>query len=126
MITYKHNGEYWYADRRSAFNRARQWLIWFGGWEKAKGGWKVRRPRPFKGLYGPTPVAILGHRVTFFGDWLQVRLPNTIFVLRLRACYAGRRYAYCSHDGTPHNATVWWFGAPHEVVKAVRDREVTL
>lgn len=127
MKTYRNNGEYWYADRRSPFQRARMWLIWFGGWEKANGtGWALRRRR-FPGarttVADPTPVSILGHRLTFFGTWLQVRLPHTYLVLRYRGGYSGGPYAYLSNDGTPSRAHHWLFGAPREVIGAVAQHD---
>lgn len=124
MKTYKHNGEYWYVDARSPFKRVRNWLIWFGGWEKADGaGWKIRRDSPRGGIYGPRPVSILGHRVTFFGSWFDVRLPHTILVVRLRAGYDGGPYAYLSRDGTSSRAHHWLFGAPRGVRKAAERRD---
>lgn len=123
MKTYKHNGEHWYVDARSAFKRVRMWLVWFGGWEKANGaGWKLRRDKPLRGFYGPTPVAILGHRVTFFGDWLQVRLSRTYLTVRLKQGYSGGPYAFFSDDGTPSRAHHWLWGAPRNVQRAAERR----
>lgn len=123
MRTIHHNGEHWYEDRRSLFKRIRTWFVWFGGWEKANGaGWQLRRDKPMSGFYGPTPVAILGHRATFFGDWFQVRLRRVYLVVRLRKGYSGGPYAYCSPNGTPSQADTWLFGAPFEVRKAAKER----
>lgn len=123
MKTYKHNGEHWYVDSRSPFKRARMWLVWFGGWEKANGaGWEWPRRRIGRGFYGPTPVAILGHRLTFFGAWMQVRFPRTYLVIRFRKGYSGGPYAYFSNDGTPHSAHHWLFGASRSVVRAAEQR----
>lgn len=123
MKTYKHNGEHWYVDSRSLFKRLRNWVVWFGGWEKANGaGWKLRRDWPLRGFYGPTPVAILGHRVTFFGQWMDIRLRRTYLVIRFRKSYSGGPYAYLSDDGTSSRAHHWLFGAPHAVRRAAEKR----
>lgn len=123
MRTLKHNGEKWYIDSRSPFKRARQWLAWFGGWEKANGaGWQFRIPttRMVGGKLqrqwipmGPTPVALFGHRVTFYGWGINVRVGDRrggILCWHWQPGQFGRGYCYTSRDGTPHRATRWFWG----------------
>jgi len=102
MNDWKHNGERWWRDERPILKRARQWLVWFGGWEKANGaGWSFRRG-------GPTPISLLGHRFTLHrwgwalrtrtGHW--VRTPDAL---------------YLSIDGTPRGAVRYLVGTPEGV-----------
>lgn len=84
----------------------RRWFIWFGGWESAElnqwdSGWPAWH---FKNVYGgqwstPYPLSILGHMITFYSDWFQVRLTKRwIFVFAPRTSGA-----YISKDGTPQH-----------------------
>lgn len=122
MKTLHHNGEYWYENSQSLVKRARRWLIWIGGWEKANGaGWDLSTPSR-RHFMPPFPVSVLGHRTTFFGNWMQIRLPHTYLTIRFKRGYSGGPYAYLSNDGTPGGAHCWLFGAPHEVRRAVHKR----
>jgi hypothetical protein len=110
MRWYKHNGEHWYADDRSLWKRLRQWVVWFGGWERPNGGgWSFRG--------GPTPVSLFGHRLTLHGHWFDVRTPAGYLVVDVR-----ERTAYVSPNGTPRHAHTWIRGAPHDVVAAAEAR----
>ena len=107
MKTLHWNGERWYVEERSVLSRLRKWFVWFGGWERADGRWQFRTPRTLGHriwMY-PTPVSVLGHRVTFFGHWLQVRVSSGWLVVNFR-----ERYAYVSANGTPNNAHCWLWG----------------
>lgn len=117
MKTLKHNGENWYIDTRSAFKRARQWLCWIGGWEKANGaGWTI--PRAAIKLDGYleslTPVSLLGHRVTFQWFGVDIRIRGRGILCwhwkQRRFERAGKGYAYFSRNGTPSEATRWFWG----------------
>jgi hypothetical protein len=129
--TYNYNGEFWYCDRRPLWLRLRQWLIWFGMWEDPRRSGRGLRPlrgadeRHRRGwLRDPTPVSILGHRATFFGWGIQVRLGRSWFVWCFRRF--GERWrgkAYVSRDGTSARAHLWFWGEPHEVRKAVVEHE---
>jgi len=115
MKTYRWNGEYWYHDKRNWLKRARQWLIWLGGWEKANGaGWRVFWSYKRK-LKPPTPVSLFGHRITWYGWGGQIRLGRGWLVYARRPSAEGRRL-YISKDGTPGGAFVWYIGVPADVV----------
>ncbi len=106
MKTWKNNGEYWYCDRRSLWLRIRQWFIWVGGWEGSNGkGWTFWSR-------SPDPVSILGHRATYYGWGIQVRLKHGYFVLTWRK---GNRKAYISADGTPSGAHHWLWNPPQDI-----------
>ena len=117
MVTYRWNGECWYADRRGPWKRARQWLIWVGGWETANGaGWRFRIPY-INGRHlwmSPTPVSILGHWATWYGWGLTVRFGWWSFTWDWRVS----RHAYLSTNGTPNGAFHWLWGAPRDVREA--------
>lgn len=85
--------------------RARQRVIWFGGWEEANcGGWRFRA-RSSKRWMGPTPVSVL--RVfTYYGWGWQLRIPGTILVKSPNGLYL-------SPDGTPGSATRWFIGGKY-------------
>ena len=78
--------------------RARQLVIWFGGWEKANcGGWDMLTNDGR--LRSPTPVSVM--RVyTHYGWGWQFRLFATILVKSPDG-------VYFSPDGTPNKATRW-------------------
>ena len=90
------------ADRKRTLAywlcRARQRVIWFGGWEEANcGGWGFRSASGR--LMSPTPVSVL--RVfTHYGWGWSLHLPNTILT-------RGPDGVYFSPDGTPRSATLW-------------------
>src|ERR1700748_849595 len=108
MVTMKWNGEHWYEDRTPLLSRIATWLIWIGGTRKS-----------------PTPVSLLGHRVTFQswgaslrlpgGDWLVVAWdgvdPSQWWRCKPTAVYV-------SSNGTPDRAHIWLIGAPREVREA--------
>ncbi len=109
MITYHWNGEHWYKRDHSLLKRFRRWLLWVGGWELTNGaGWKVQGD--------PHPISLVGHRVTLFGDWMDIRTPWGIFV-------CGKDHAFFSPDGTPGSATTWLRGAPQEVLEGAEQWE---
>jgi hypothetical protein len=110
MITYHWNTEYWYRLDASLLRRASRWLIWIGGWELANfGGWRIRG--------APSPVSILGHRVTWFSWGFQVRLRGGYLVWSRR-----EGTLYFSPSGTPDGATVWIKGTPTDVVESAAKR----
>lgn len=126
LKTLKWNGEYWYEDNRTVWKRLRQWAIWIGGWEVqteqlTAGAWTLWRGKE------PTPVALLGHRVTWYGHWFQARTPWGVLVVRFARDERGRmkreiESAYISHNGTPGGAHVWIVGADHHVLDAINRR----
>ena len=112
MKTLRWNGERWYVDSRSLWKRVRQWVIWIGGWERANGaGWQFSIKHPYRRVgriwMGPTPVSLLGHRVTFFSHWFDFRIRSGVVVVNFR-----ERHAYVSRDGTPNRAHHWLWGVP--------------
>jgi hypothetical protein len=121
MKLYRHNGEHWYVDNRSLLKRFRCWLIWIGGWEKANhSGWQFRRqqigyvPPRYRWL-GVTPVSLFGHRITVqrFGVSIRFRRGYLCFNHDAR-----HHYGYFSPNATPWAATMWLYGAPHDVQHA--------
>lgn len=122
MLTYRWNGEYWYADRRSLWKRVRQWFVWVGGWEKANGaGWQFRIPyvgKPDWLWLSAAPVSVFGHRATWYGWGIDVRFGWCSFTWDWRV----ERCAYLSPDGTPGRAFHWLWGTPSEVRDAVASR----
>jgi len=122
--TYHWNGERWYENDFSLWKRLRRWVVWFGGWETAKGGWQFRIPgyaRKWLWL-SPTPVSLFGHRFTAFGWGWQVRVPGGWLV---HSREDGRRRLYVSRDGTPNRAHCWIIGAPHDVKRAAEVRSAS-
>ena len=118
MRTYHWNGEFWYRRDWSLFHRIRNWFIWIGGWEKANGeGWEIFH-KTFQGwrIWDPTPISLFGHRVTFFGNWWQMRT-------HLGYLTVSRVHAYISRDGTTSTATIFYWGAPPDIVRQVQERE---
>jgi hypothetical protein len=82
----------------NSVKRLRRWVIWFGGWELANGeGWRFE--------YGPTPVSLFGHFITFYGGgWVDVRVGRGTLVVFFPGSH--RRsvpgcHAYWSPNGTP-------------------------
>lgn len=119
MKIYRWNGEYWYYDRRTWLKRVRQWFLWIGGWEQANGaGWKFRTTRG-NHRRSPTPIALFGHRITWYGWGGQIRLRRGWLVFTKRIHAEGRR-CYISKDGTPSMAVVWYSGAPRDVVSKAK------
>lgn len=112
MITLKWNGEYWYEDRTPLWNRIASWLLWIGGTRQS-----------------PTPVSILGHRVTVY-DWgASARLPNGdslvvswCGVARERRWRSEPAEMYISPNGTPGKAHTWFIGAPRDVRELATSR----
>lgn len=125
MLTYHWNGECWYLRRWSALHHLRNWLIWIGGWEEPNGeGWSLlfdgwrdtwTRARQWK---SPTPVSVFGHRVTWFGWGLNVKLPGGGWLVVVWRTGGAPWRVYLSHNGTPSEAWCWISGAPREVVDA--------
>lgn len=113
---YKYNGEYWYCDNRSIFTRIRQWFIWLGGWELANGrGWRFWIPHNTingtKKLWmSPYPISLLGHRMTFYGWGMEIKLSSGWIVWNFN-----RRYCFISRNGTPNDAHRWLWGCPAEI-----------
>jgi hypothetical protein len=107
MRTLHWNGERWYVNQQSAWKRVRRWFVWVGGWERANGeGWQFRTPYLGRHLWhSPTPVSVFGHRATFYGHWLQVRVSSGWLVVNFR-----ERYAFISANGTPNQAHCWLWG----------------
>lgn len=119
MRTFHHNGEFWYVDVKPMWTRVARWLVWCGGWE-ALG--LIRRGR----ISQPWPLSLLGHRVTFHGRWVDIRLGRSWLVIgwqrgKLRdgnSCW----HAYISRDATPSSAHCWLHGAPPDVAQAAKKR----
>lgn len=115
MKTIRHNGEYWYEDRRSLWLRLRNWVIWIGGWERTDHKTGKHEWRPVTRWSDPFPLSLLGRCVTFFPFGVDVRLRRTHFHWHYRkspGSYGplGMGYAYCSRDGTPRSADHWLWG----------------
>jgi hypothetical protein len=87
----------------SWMRRARQNILWIGGWEVGQ-GWRPHYP--WGGLASPWPLTFCRF-LTIYGWGLDCRLPWTILVWTWR----GERGIYLSRDGTPGNAT-WWLRKP--------------
>ncbi len=127
MKTYKHNGEYWCVDDTPLWRRIVTWLVWFGGWDRWVGD---RRRLEISGA--PWPLSMLGHTVTVYGHWFQVRIPgHGWLVVVLERDGRGRvkrgvERAYLSRDATPDRAHVWLLGVPYDVRAAVADRQAEL
>jgi hypothetical protein len=136
MKTIKWNGEFWYVDRRSVWLRLRSWVIWVGGWEDGAAGgghrWRLHTSGSGKNYrMGPTPLSLLGHRVTFLGWGLQIQLRHGYFTwvwhpYRWRGQRWGR--GYISRDGTPNHAHHWLWGystrLEQHATKRGRERDV--
>lgn len=106
MRTLHWNGERWYVNERSILSRVRKWFVWFGGWERANGRWEFRLRHVGRSLWlSPCPLSILGHRVTFYGHWMQMRWFGAWLVIDWR-----ERHAYLSTNGTPNQAHCWLWG----------------
>lgn len=105
MKTLKWNGEYWYEDHTPLWNRIATWMLWVGGtWPD------------------PAPVSIFGHRVTYYGWGLRMRLPGGDLLVmswcgvdRARWFRSKPESVYISPNGTPDHAHTWFVGAPREV-----------
>ncbi len=105
MRTLKFNGEYWYEDYTPIWSRIATWVVWVGG---------SRRH--------PTPVSLLGHRVTFYEWGANVRLPGGDLLV-VSWCGVDPRHwwrtkpvsVYISRDGTPASAHTWLIGDPPEL-----------
>jgi hypothetical protein len=109
MVVYRWNGERWYEDDRSLWRRALRWVCWVGGLD-------AHGLSAFKyGLEGLSPVSVLGHRVTWYGHWADIRTRWGILVVNWRD-----DHAYISRDGTPDRAHVWLRGAPRDVIHEAR------
>lgn len=120
MRTLRWNGKTWYVDNRSLAKRIRRWFFWIGGWERANSaGWDFRRDDG--SLRDPTPMSFFGHKITYFGGWLQVHLRGRYFVWNWRipahgpdpngdGWARGKGYAYLSRNGTPSGAHYWLWG----------------
>lgn len=124
MKTYFFNGEGWYCNDRSLFQRIRTWLIWVGGWELANGkGWRLFLDMPGgkKHLMSPCPVSIFGHWCTFYGWGLNIKLNRGWFVWVFRGYDEGR--IYLSDDATPGGAYHWIKGTPQNILNAVEERQ---
>ena len=93
----------------------RQWLIWFGGWERCQKtpAWELFR-RDYRGrlqLLRPWPVSILGHRFTCFGRWAQMRWGRGYLVLANEHANEWPCRLYWSPNGTPwHEETRFYWG----------------
>jgi hypothetical protein len=109
MLTYRWNGERWCRDDMPIWKRVARWVVWLGGWD-AHGRLAFR--------YGFSPVSVLGHRVTYYGHWADIRTPLGILVVNWRD-----KHAYISRDGTPDSAHVWLHGAPGDVVRACAEAD---
>lgn len=124
MRTVEFNGEYWYVNEQPLLKRARKWLIWIGGWEKANGeGWHIFMRHLDTGkraLRDPTPVSLFGHRFTHYGWGWNVVVSGGYLVYSKRCSHTGKPSLYLSLDGTPGNATMWLFGAPDVVERAAK------
>ena len=95
MDTYHWNGEYWYEKTDGVLRRVLRWFIWIGGGSLRK----------------PTPVSVLGHRMTFYS--------GRRWDFRTRHGYLSRDRdgsIFWSPDGTTTKATDWYRGAPDDVV----------
>lgn len=115
MKTLRFNGEYWYEDERPMWKRIQEWICWVGGWKThSSGGWPLRRRLSLQLL---TPISLIGHRVTLYGHWFDVKLPIGVLVVNVRD-----RYAFISRNGTPGAAHTWLYGAPHDIRNAARER----
>lgn len=112
MRTYHWNGEYWYRNDASLLRRALTWLVWLGGWG-VFGGWRVFS----------TPIALFGHRLTFYGWGEQLRIGGGYLVFS--RC-GGARKLYWSTDGTPSGAVVWFAGVPYDVRRSVEQRAAAI
>lgn len=131
MRTRHWNGEYWYENRESIRRRVGRWLIWWGGWESSspatydenglrisKRRWRFRKPWNGKIEKCPTPVSLLGHRITIYNFEVMVRLRHAYFVWHFRNgphMYEpiGKGYAYISRNGTAAAAHTWLWGWHH-------------
>lgn len=134
MRTIRHNGEYWYEDRRSLWLRVRNWFIWIGGWEKTNHRTGEHQWKPVTRWTDPFPLSLFGHRITFQSFGLRIRLGWRYFCWSYRKkpgyMYGpiGIGYAYLSRDGTPHSAHHWlwgidkWYGA-REILKQAKARQ---
>jgi hypothetical protein len=101
MDTYHWNGEYWYEKTDGALRRVLRWFIWIGGGSLRK----------------PTPVSVLGHRITLYS--------GRRWDFRTSHGYLSRDRdgsIFWSPDGTTTRATDWYRGAPDGVVVAALSR----
>lgn len=119
MKTYKHNGEYWYEDDRSAWQRIVEWIIWLGG---VRGSLRnVSREvarRPSLWFTQITPVSFLGHRVVVYHWGAELKTSEGRLVVVWRSGGERTLYAFVSRNGTPQGAHEWIVGAPKDVVTA--------
>lgn len=118
MRIIKFNGECWYETNSSLWRRALEWVVWIGGARVFKLLVEADGPMSvLKHWHHLTPISVLGHRATFFGNWFQVRLSSGILVVRFeRENEPG--YAFISPDGTPQKAHTWIGAAPAEIIEA--------
>ena len=119
--------QWWYIDKTPLWIKILNFFVWPGGWqtpvwnEKGEYTYKFRfiRKHTFKGkttrrFKDPYPLTVkfFGIDVTFFGTWLQIRLKKgTIVIIRRHS----NKSCYFSPDGTPDNATKWYWGAPKRI-----------
>lgn len=101
METYHWNGEYWYEKTDGVLRRVLRWFIWIGGGS----------------IREPTPVSVLGHRMTFYSGRRWDFRTRRGYLCRDRD---GR--IFWSPDGTTTRATDWYRGAPDDVVVAALSR----
>jgi len=101
------------------WKRLRRWFVWFGGWERPELSQWDRGAKAWdffntysgkRRLNSPTPMSMLGHRITFFGWGLQVKVGKGSFVVASNSANGRADRAYWSPDGTPQNpnAKTFW------------------
>lgn len=96
----------------------RRWFVWFGGWERPELSQWDRGAKAWdffntytgkRKLNSPTPMSILGHRVTFHGWGVSVRICKGSFVMASDYAHGKPDRIYWSPDGTPQNPGVKMF-----------------
>lgn len=107
MGQWKDNGEKVYYDTTGPLKRLRQWIIRLGGWEHPWLGTRGQYGTYFCARYmdgmraGPTPIALFGHRIVFFGWGGQINFWRHPYWYITWAKDARPWRVYVSRDGTP-------------------------
>jgi hypothetical protein len=112
------DNKYYFINKTALWKRILVKIIWLGGWMSCDWNKKGEMNRVFKitkrNWNDPLPITLFD-KITFQPFGVYVEFKRTFFVWTWK-----RNKAYLSNNGTPQNATVWYWGAPSEILKSVQ------
>jgi hypothetical protein len=112
------DGKYYFINKTALWKRILIKIIWLGGWMTSDWNNKGEMNYKFKitkrNWKDPLPISLFDTiTIQPFGVYVEFKRTNFVWT------WKGNK-AYLSRNGTPQNATVWYWGAPMDVKNSIQ------